>query len=68
MAQRPGVGRRAGSLGSQRLTCSCRWSHMPLTGFRYKPACVATSTCGLGGGQTRSLTLLRHPEESFKGT
>ena len=34
---------------------------MPLTGFRYKPACVATSTCGWGGGQTPSLTLAPTP-------
>lgn len=34
---------------------------MPLTGFRYKPVCVATSTCGWGGGQTPSLTLALTP-------
>lgn len=39
------LGKRGGR-GRPPLTCSCRWSHMPTTGFRYKPACVATSTCG----------------------
>lgn len=38
------------------LTCSCRWSHMPLTGFRFRPACVATST--YGGGQVTLFSVL----------
>lgn len=42
------------------LTCSCRWSHMPLTGFRFRPACVATSTYG-GGQVTLSSQCLGSP-------